>query len=152
MKKKHHYPSPIGTLCVETEGDFLVGLYMDDQVDNSEQETQLHQRAYRQLTEYFARQRTTFDLPLKVQGTPFQMKVWDALQQIPYGQTRSYADIAKMIDNPKACRAVGGANNKNPIMIIIPCHRVINANGTLGGFGCGTKVKEYLLALEQKSE
>ena len=149
MKQKYHYQSPIGILCIETEADHLVGLYLDDHIDQYERETKLHQEVHNQLTQYFAKQRTAFDLPIKVQGTPFQLKVWDALQQIPYGQTRSYADIARMIENPKACRAVGGANNKNPIMIIIPCHRVINADGSLGGYGGGTNVKQFLLALEQ---
>lgn len=148
MKMKYHYDSPIGTLCVEIEENCVIGLYLDNQIEQDEQETTLHKETYRQLKEYFAKERTKFDLPLKTAGTEFQMKVWNALQTIPYGKTASYVDIAKMIENPKACRAVGGANNKNPIMIIIPCHRVINADGSLGGFGGGIEAKRYLLQLE----
>lgn len=102
-----------------------------------------------QLAQYFARQRESFDLPLVIQGTPFQQKVWTALQNIPYGETRSYKDIAEMIGSPKAVRAVGGANNKNPISIIIPCHRVIGHKGDLTGYGGGLDKKVLLLDLER---
>jgi methylated-DNA-[protein]-cysteine S-methyltransferase len=104
--------------------------------------------AMRQLREYFAAARTGFDLPLNPQGTPFQRTVWRCLQEIPYGETISYAELAKRAGNPKAARAVGSANGANPIPIVIPCHRVIAANGTLGGFGGGLPTKEKLLALE----
>ena len=90
-----------------------------------------------------------FSLPLSPVGTKFQKRVWEALQSIPYGQTRSYGEIAAQIGNPKACRAVGGANNKNPIMIFIPCHRVIGADGSLVGFGGGLPAKRYMLDLEK---
>ncbi|WP_428610438.1 methylated-DNA--[protein]-cysteine S-methyltransferase [Sedimenticola sp.] len=102
-----------------------------------------------QLTEYFAGSRTTFDLPLRPRGTPFQLKVLSALQTIPYGETRSYADIARRIHKPQAVRAVGAANGRNPLPIVIPCHRVIGADGSLTGFGGGIQVKRFLLALEQ---
>lgn len=148
MKTKYHYNFPIGMLCVEIEDNTITGLYLDSTIEEDEQETKLHAETYRQLTEYFHKKRTKFNLPIHPTGTEFQMKVWDALQTIPYGETRSYGELARMIDNPKACRAVGGANNKNPIMIIIPCHRVINADGSLGGFGGGQLVKQYLLDLE----
>ena len=92
--------------------------------------------------------RKSFDLPLKPEGTEFQKKVWNALLDIPYGETRSYKDIAVAIGNPKACRAVGMANNRNPISIIIPCHRVIGANGSLVGYGGGLPIKIELLNLE----
>ena len=101
-----------------------------------------------QLTEYFAGERQTFDLPLAFYGTDFQMKVWDALLSIPYGETRSYKDIALQIGNVKAVRAVGAANGRNPISIIAPCHRVIGASGKLVGFAGGLDRKEILLAIE----
>ncbi|CDE23966.1 methylated-DNA--protein-cysteine methyltransferase [Amedibacillus dolichus CAG:375] len=103
----------------------------------------------RQLQEYFDGLRKEFTLPLVLEGTAFQKKVWTALCKIPYGETRSYQDIARMIDQPKACRAVGMANNRNPIVIVIPCHRVIGKNKTLVGYGGGLKRKEYLLKLEK---
>ena len=105
-------------------------------------------QAEKQLKEYFLGKRKKFDLELATEGTDFQKKVWSALQRIPYGKTKSYGDIARTIGQPKASRAVGGANNKNPIAIIVPCHRVIGANGDLTGFGGGLSVKEKLLALE----
>lgn len=104
--------------------------------------------ARQQLAEYFAGERRTFDLPLKLNGTEFQMSVLQALQQIPYGETTSYADIAERIGRPKAVRAVGAANGRNPIPIIVPCHRVIGSHGDLTGFGGGLDTKEALLRLE----
>ena len=104
--------------------------------------------ARQQLTEYFAGERREFDLPLKLSGTEFQMNVLHALQQIPYGETTSYADIAERIGRPKAVRAVGAANGRNPIPIIVPCHRVIGSHGDLTGFGGGLDTKEALLRLE----
>jgi len=101
-----------------------------------------------QLAEYFAGARKAFDLPLDFQGTDFQKQVWAALLTIPFGETRSYAEIARAIGRPTACRAVGAANGKNPISIVAPCHRVIGGNGTLTGFAGGLKAKEYLLGLE----
>ena len=104
--------------------------------------------ARQQLTEYFAGERRTFDLPLRFSGTEFQMSVLQALRQIPYGETTSYADIAERIGRPKAVRAVGAANGRNPIPIIVPCHRVIGSHGDLTGFGGGLDTKEALLRLE----
>jgi len=106
--------------------------------------------ASRQLREYFAGRRNEFDLPLTPQGTEFQRTVWDRLQEIPYGETISYGELAKRIGNPKASRAVGAANGSNPIPIVIPCHRVIGSTGRLTGFGGGLPTKEALLALEAK--
>ena len=111
-------------------------------------ETPLIKKAYEELMEYFSGKRKTFDLPLYAEGTVFQMQVWNALREIPYGETRSYKDIAIRIGRPKACRAVGGACHHNPILIMIPCHRVIGANGSMTGFGSGIPVKEQLLELE----
>ena len=104
--------------------------------------------ARQQLTEYFAGERREFDLPLKLSGTEFQMSVLHALQKIPYGETTSYSDIAERIGRPKAVRAVGAANGRNPIPIIVPCHRVIGSHGDLTGFGGGLDTKEALLRLE----
>ncbi len=105
----------------------------------------------KQLEEYFAGKRKTFDLPLAPQtGTPFQRRVWKALEAIPYGETQSYGEIARKIRRPRAMRAVGAANGANPIPIVVPCHRVIGANGTLTGYGGGLWRKQKLLALEQR--
>ena len=106
--------------------------------------------ARRQLTEYFAGKRRDFDLPLAAGGTPFQQRVWDALRRIPYGETISYGELARRIGKPTASRAVGAANGRNPIAIVVPCHRVIGADGTLIGYGGGLPVKEALLALERR--
>lgn len=113
------------------------------------QTTELLSMATIQLDEYFQGKRTTFSLPFKLTGTPFQLAVWKELQNIPYGQTTSYKEIAQKISKPKACRAVGMANNKNPLPIIIPCHRVIGSNGKLIGYAGGLKLKNYLLELEK---
>jgi methylated-DNA-[protein]-cysteine S-methyltransferase len=110
------------------------------------------QQAIQQLSEYFTGKRTSFELPLSTPGTEFQKKVWEALQQIPYGKTISYAQLAQAVGNPKACRAVGSANGKNPVAIVIPCHRVIASDGTLGGYAYGLEVKKELLELEKLNE
>ena len=102
--------------------------------------------------EYFSEKRKQFQLPISGKGTIFQQAVWKALQNIPYGETRSYEDIAIAVKNPKAARAIGQANNRNPILIIVPCHRVIHKNGDITGFGCGTKIKKYLLDLEKRNK
>lgn len=113
-------------------------------------ETVLLRKAHRQLQEYFAGLRRIFDLPLAPEGTTFQLAAWQALLTIPYGQTASYKEMAVKVGNPKACRAIGMANNKNPISIIIPCHRVIGTGGKLVGYAGGLDIKQKLLALEQK--
>ena len=113
------------------------------------QTTELLSMTTIQLDEYFQRKRTTFSLPFKLTGTPFQLAVWKELQNIPYGQPTSYKEIAQKINKPKAYRAVGMANNKNPLPIIIPCHRVIGSNGKLIGYAGGLKLKNYLLELEK---
>ena len=107
-------------------------------------------QAVKQLREYFAGKRADFDLPLAPEGTEFQQSVWRNLQEIPYGETISYGELAKRVGNPKASRAVGAANGRNPIPIVIPCHRVIGASGKLTGFGGGLPTKEALLALEER--
>lgn len=107
-------------------------------------------QAQEELTEYFAGKRQNFTVPLSLHGTEFQRKVWNALCEIPYGETRSYAEIAKVINNPKGYRAVGMANHRNPIMVMVPCHRVVGTNGNLTGYAGGLDVKQQLLALEKR--
>lgn len=114
-------------------------------------ETPLIQEAYNQLNEYLNGTRTTFDFPINPQGTAFQLKVWKALCDIPYGEIRSYKQIAQAIGQPKAVRAVGMANHRNPLLIVIPCHRVIGSNGQLVGYTAGLTLKEHLLRLEKQS-
>jgi methylated-DNA-[protein]-cysteine S-methyltransferase len=113
-------------------------------------ETPLIKKAAKQIEQYLAGKRKEFDLPLAMHGTEFQMAVWRALQTIPFGETRSYKEIAALIGKPKAVRAVGMANNRNPIVIMVPCHRVIGSNGSLVGYGGGLPLKQYLLQLEQR--
>ena len=116
-----------------------------------QKETSLIKNTKQQLDEYFAGKRKKFNIPIKLDGTDFQIKVWKELLKIPYGETCSYLDIAKCIGNPKASRAVGMANNKNKIIIIVPCHRVIGSNKKLVGYACGLDVKEKLLELEREN-
>ncbi len=148
-------PSPIGQLMLAGSRDALhvVGFPSGGKARGAELDWERSdapfREAARQLTEYFEGQRRDFDLPLAPTGTPFQLSVLDALREIPYGETKSYGDIAKQIGNPKAVRAVGAANGRNPIAIVIPCHRVIGHDGDLTGFGGGLPTKRYLLDLER---
>lgn len=112
-------------------------------------ETPVIRQAHRELEEYFAGKRRKFSVPLSAKGTPFQEKVWEVLQTIPYGETRTYGQVAAALGKPSACRAVGMANHCNPVSIMIPCHRVIGAKGALTGYGGGLDLKEFLLRLEQ---
>lgn len=150
MKYRCHYKTDIGTICIEETDDKITALYIDEIYNIEEDcETELLKKTHIELQEYFDKKRKNFDVPIKLIGTDFQVKVWNELRNIPYGKTVSYGYIAKAIGNPKASRAVGGANNKNPIMIIVPCHRVIGSTGKMVGFGCGIEVKEFLLNLEK---
>lgn len=147
------YISPVADLyLVEERGQLVeISFYQPEhRKEMKEKRTELLEEVERQLQEYFAGRLQHFDLPLHPQGTEFQKKVWKALMSIPYGETRSYGEIAKQIGNEKAVRAVGGANHVNPISIVIPCHRVIGKNGSLTGYGGGLKIKETLLTLERK--
>ena len=147
------YISPVADLYLVEERGQLVEIsfhQLEHREEMEEKRTELLEEAERQLQEYFAGRLQHFDLPLHPQGTEFQKKVWKALMSIPYGETRSYGEIAKQIGNEKAVRAVGGANHVNPISIVIPCHRVIGKNGSLTGYGGGLKIKETLLTLERK--
>lgn len=146
----YSYQTPLGHLSIESNGQAITALAFGEQkLRGTMRPTELTNRAANQLQEYFAAKRRTFDLPLAPAGTEFQKRVWQALRDIPYGETRTYSDIAAAIGNPRACRAVGGANNKNPLPIIVPCHRVIGANGTLVGYDGGVKIKAFLLDLER---
>jgi methylated-DNA-[protein]-cysteine S-methyltransferase len=152
--------SPIGRLMLTSDGTSLTGLYMnlyrnkptklpslgEDWVQNATKDPL--PMATRQLKEYFAGTRREFDLPLNMQGTEFQQRVWRELTKIPFGETRSYGQLAKRLGNPNGSRAVGLANGRNPIAIIVPCHRVIGADGSLTGFGGGLERKEWLLTHE----
>jgi methylated-DNA-[protein]-cysteine S-methyltransferase len=148
--------SPIGRLLLLADESSLTGLYMEvaghepagraGWVERPQAEPL--RTAADQLTEYFAGARRRFDLPLGMPGTPFQQRVWQELAQIPFGETWSYGQLAKRIGNPGASRAVGLANNRNPISIIVPCHRVIGADGSLTGYGGGLDRKRWLLAHE----
>ena len=150
MEHVWHIGSPVGDLTLTEEEGALTGLYFGRLSRPGEAgPTSLLEEAARQLREYFAGQRREFDLPLRLRGTAFQMQVWQALQVIPYGEVRTYGEIARAIGKPKACRAVGMANHNNPISIIVPCHRVVGADGSLTGYGGGLAAKEFLLALEQ---
>ena len=138
--------TPVGTITIIEQGGAITGISFGG--CGEEEKTELLSEAKRQLSEYFAGTRRTFDLPLNPSGTPFQKEVWRALTEIPYGETRSYAEIARAIGRDKAFRAVGMANHNNPILIIIPCHRVIGADGSLTGYGGGLDKKRFLLRLE----
>lgn len=152
--------SPIGRLMLEEEDGALVRVAFEREIPAGIEEQaeelplqtiEVLEKAERQLDEYFAGERKVFNLPLAPKGTEFQKKVWAALCDIPYGETRSYGQIAAAVGNPKASRAVGMANHRNPISIIVPCHRVIGADGRLVGFGGGLWIKEKLLKLEKEN-
>ena len=143
--------TPIGYLEIEENNNYIVSVKLIKELSNDkyvDDNNIILNKAKQQINEYFLRKRKIFDLPIKFNGTEFQKSVWNSLLNIPYGKTKSYKDIAKDIGNVKACRAVGMANNKNPIMIIVPCHRVIGTNGKLVGYACGLDIKKKLLELE----
>jgi methylated-DNA-[protein]-cysteine S-methyltransferase len=147
--------SPIGELLLLGDGDALHGLYMQDGRKPVAVAPQWERAAapfadvQAQLREYFAGERTVFEMPLAMDGTDFERRVWRALIDIPYGETVSYGEIARRVEQPSAARAVGLANGRNPIAVIVPCHRVIGANGTLTGYGGGLERKQLLLELER---
>ena len=145
------YDSPIGPMTLVQEGEALARLDFDVP-SQPEEATPLLLEACRQLREYFAGERKEFALPLAPAGTEFQKKVWAALRDIPWGETRSNGDIARAIGNPTACRAVGMANGRNPLPVFIPCHRVIGTNGSITGYSGGLEKKRFLLRLEGISQ
>ncbi len=144
--------TPVGVFQAAEEDGKLVSLDLDKNMppQGEERVTPLLMRLEEELRQYFARARTCFDIPLAPSGTPFQMRCYDGLLSIPYGETRSYSWLAGFAQSPRGARAAGGACHSNPILILIPCHRVIGASGKLTGFGGGIEVKEALLALEHE--
>lgn len=150
METRCVVPSLVGPLELVERQNSLAGLYFAPSSAFSPPCTPLLENAARQLEEYFAGRRRQFALPLAPQGTAFQQKVWAALCAIPYGETRSYLQIAQAVGDARACRAVGMANHRNPISIVVPCHRVVGANGSLTGYGGGLEIKQTLLELERR--
>lgn len=154
------YKTTLGKIQISANSDAVVGVNFQSDFASAaglqsvhsgnflNQETALIKETFRQLSEYLEGKRKNFNIPIDTRGTDFQKKVWNELKKIPYGEVRSYKQIAKSIGNPKACRAVGSANNKNPTAVIIPCHRVIGTNGQLIGYAGGLKRKKFLLNLE----
>ncbi|MQA91051.1 MAG: methylated-DNA--[protein]-cysteine S-methyltransferase [Gemmatimonas sp.] len=150
--------SPIGDLRLTSDGEFLTGIWMLDPDDEVQPRSRTgmswvrtsspFKHAREQLIAYFTGGLSEFTLPLATRGTPFQMRVWEGLRSIPYGQTISYGELAHRIGDPKAVRAVGSANGRNPLPIVLPCHRVIGADGSLTGYGGGLDRKRTLLELE----
>ena len=152
LKSIFSYNTSIGKINIVEEDGFLTDVCISENFvieDATIKETTLIKETIGQLNDVLAGRRREFDLPLLPKGTEFQKKVWRELQNIPYGKTCSYKDIAEKIGSPKAARAIGRANNKNPIILIIPCHRVIGSDGRLVGYGAGLELKERLLALEK---
>lgn len=145
-----YYDSPIGLLLLQADGLTLESIIFVQKKKSKERVNDPIRKTIEQLNEYFSGQRMVFDLPLKFEGTNFQNKVWKALRQIDYGKTSSYKEIAEMVNHPKAYRAVGSANNKNKLPIIIPCHRVIGSKGKLTGYAGGIWRKKWLLNHEKK--
>jgi len=146
------YESPVGKLRIIENGIGITHIEFPEIQKNiiaEEKETPLLTKTIKQLAEYFAGKRKDFDIPLHLNGTVFQMKAWSELRKIPYGETRTYQQIAEATGNRKASRAIGLANNRNPIPFIIPCHRVIGSNGSLTGYAGGLETKKFLLDLEQ---
>ena len=149
MNKIFYYNSPIGILKITINNDEIISLCTSNKFIKSKLSI-FEQKILKQLDEYFLGKRTHFDIKINPSGTPFQKLVWKELTHIEYGQTKSYSEIARRINKPNSQRAVGNACNKNPILIMIPCHRVTKKNFEIGGFVIGTKAKETLLSLETK--
>ena len=151
MHNIYFYETKIGKIGIRENGKYITDIIFsksEEKTDNIN-ETELIKAAFKQIKEYLDGDRKYFDLPIELMGTEFQKKVWNELRNIPYGQTKTYKDIALAIKNEKACRAIGNANNKNPLPIIIPCHRVIGSNGKLVGYSGGLDIKEKLLNIEK---
>ena len=142
--------SPIGTLGIEVRDGFVTRIVFGGFEKTGGHDPALD-AAETQLREYFAGARREFEMPLRPEGTPFQQKVWQALMEIPYGETRAYSDIAAAVGSPKAARAVGMANHVNPIPVVIPCHRVVGKGGSLTGYAGGLDMKTTLLELEKQN-
>ena len=148
--KRRLIDSPIGPITLVAEENAIVGVYFGD-VGFPTSNDEVLEKCEKEIEAYFAGKLLEFTVPINAKGTPFRQKVWEALLTIPYGKVASYRDIAVQIGNPKAVRAVGGANHNNPISIIIPCHRVVGSDGSLTGYGGGLDAKKWLLELESKT-
>lgn len=153
---QYQIESPVGRLYLVAAPKGLRGIYWNKQsvttvktLNSADPAQVILKKASTQLAEYFAGQRKDFDIPLDLEGTTFQKKVWAQLARIPFGKTVAYRDIAAKINNPKAVRAVGSANGKNPACIVVPCHRVIAADGSIGGYSAGISIKKRLHKLEE---
>ena len=151
-----YYDSPIGMLRIFENEKGITGIQFvcdpKERLNMVEAKTPLLKEVIQQLADYFSGKRKEFTLPLDPQGTHFQLRTWNALRDIPYGETRTYKQIAETVGCPKGFRAVGLANNRNPIPVIIPCHRVIGSNGNLTGYAAGLDIKERLLAIEKNGK
>lgn len=142
--------SPVGNIVVKSNGSAITDIFLGECA--SENSDTLTQKAVNELKRYFDGTLTEFTFPIELSGTDFQKRVWKILTEIPYGKTFSYGDVAKRLGGKRYSRAVGGAVNKNPVLIAVPCHRVIGTDGSLTGFACGISVKKYLLALEKEND
>jgi methylated-DNA-[protein]-cysteine S-methyltransferase len=151
---KAYYNSPIGTVEIVSDENYILSLsFVDNATENNlDNAPEILQSALQQVEEYFQGKRSVFDVKLKAEGTEFQQKVWQRLVEVPYGNTAGYGEIAAAVGNSKACRAVGGANNKNKIAIMIPCHRIVGADGSLTGYAGGLWRKEWLLKHEKDNK
>ena len=148
MIYQYSYETKLGSITFVEEDGTLLAISTHRTFTATVMETPFIKEAYRQFSEYLTGERKSFDLPFKLTGTDFQNRVWKVLCEIPYGETRSYKQIAEAIGNPKAVRAVGMANNRNPLLVLVPCHRVIGCNGQLVGYAAGLNKKQFLLHLE----
>lgn len=142
--------SPVGNIVVKSNGSAITDIFLGECA--SENSDTLTQKSVNELKRYFDGTLTEFTFPIELSGTDFQKRVWKILTEIPYGKTFSYGDVAKRLGGKRYSRAVGGAVNKNPVLIAVPCHRVIGTDGSLTGFACGISVKKYLLALEKEND
>ncbi len=152
MINKFIYETKLGNILICDNGKAITELKFTKEkcIPKVMRESALSQKAYNEIIEFFEGKRKVFDFPIEPSGTEFQKKVWNALKEIPYGETRTYKDIAIAIGKEKAVRAVGGANNKNPIHVVVPCHRVIGIKGDLVGYAAGIDIKKELLNLERE--
>lgn len=146
-----YYESKIGNIKIVDDNEHIIEIKLNEFGENIGNKD-FSVVVFKEIEEYLSGERKSFSTSLNLKGTEFQKKVWNALLQIPYGEVRSYKDIAKAIGNEKAVRAVGSANNKNPILLLVPCHRVIGTNGKLVGYAAGLEIKETLLNLEKKNK
>ncbi|HAK42115.1 MAG TPA: cysteine methyltransferase [Clostridium sp.] len=150
MSKYAFYDFEFGILKIGYTDTAIIFLKQVDQIDVDNEHSTLSDLAFDQVREYLKGHRQTFDFSYELHGTEFQKKVWNALCQVPYGETRTYKEIASVVGNPKASRAVGMANNKNPLMVVVPCHRIVGTDGNLIGYAGGLDMKKALLELERK--